>query len=119
MAKEKKQKSLEETLWQSCDKLRGTVEPAEYKHVVLALIFLKFASDKFEQRREELINEGKEKYLEIKEFYSMQNVFFLDEVSRWSYIIKKAKQNDIAIKIDTALHTIEKNNPILKGALAR
>jgi len=117
MAKEKKQKSLEETLWQSCDKLRGTVEPAEYKHIVLALIFLKFASDKFEQRREELIKEDKEKYLEIKEFYSMKNVFFLDEVSRWSYIIKNAKQNDIALKIDTALHTIEKNNPTLKGAL--
>ncbi len=113
----KKQKSLEETLWQSCDKLRGTVEPSEYKHVVLALIFLKFASDKFEQRRDELISEGKEKYLEIKEFYSMKNIFFLDEVSRWNYIIKNAKQNDIALKIDTALHTIEKNNPSLKGAL--
>lgn len=112
-----KKKSIEETLWQSCDKLRGSVEPAEYKHVVLSLIFLKFASDKFEERRKELILDGKEKYVEMKDFYTMKNVFFLDEISRWSYIIKNAKQNDISLKIDTALNTIEKNNPSLKGAL--
>ena len=85
--------------------------------MVLGLIFLKFASDKFEERRKELIAEGKEKYVEMKDFYTMKNVFFLDEISRWSYIIKNAKQNDIALKIDTALNTIEKNNPSLKGAL--
>lgn len=112
-----KEKAIEETLWQSCDKLRGSVEPAEYKHVVLGLIFLKFASDKFEIRRQELIEEGKEKYVEMKDFYAMKNIFYLDEISRWSYIIKNAKQNDIALKIDTALNTIEKNNPALKGAL--
>ncbi len=112
-----KEKSIEETLWQSCDKLRGSVESSEYKHVVLGLIFLKFASDKFEERRNELIKEGKEKYLEMKEFYNMKNVFFLEEESRWNIIIKKAKQDDIALKIDTALHTIEKDNPALKGAL--
>src|SRR5690554_3725649 len=112
-----KEKAIEETLWQSCDKLRGSVEPAEYKHVVLGLIFLKFASDKFEQRRKELITEGKEKYVEMKDFYAMKNVFYLDEISRWSFIIKNAKQNDISLKIDTALNTIEKNNPALKGAL--
>ena len=119
MAKKKddKNKSIEETLWQACDKLRGSVEPSEYKHVVLGLIFLKFSSDKFEQRRQELIDEGKEKYVEMRDFYNMKNVFFLEETSRWSYIIKNAKQDDIAIKIDTALHTIEKNNPSLKGAL--
>ena len=113
----KKQKSMEETLWDSANKLRGTVESSEYKHVVLSLIFLKFASDKFEERRKELIVEGKEKYLEMKEFYNMKNIFFLPEESRWSYIIKNAKQDDISIKIDTALHTVEKNNPSLKGAL--
>ena len=112
-----KTKSIEESLWQSCDKLRGSVEPSEYKHVVLGLIFLKFTSDKFEQRRQELIAEGKEKYVEMKDFYNMKNVFFLEETSRWSYISKNAKQDDIAIKIDTALHNIEKNNPSLKGAL--
>ena len=117
MAKLTKQKSIEETLWDSANKLRGTVESSEYKHVVLALIFLKFTSDKFEERRKELIKEGKEKYLEMPEFYNMKNVFFLAEESRWSYIIANAKQNDISLKIDTALHTVEKNNASLKGAL--
>ncbi len=113
----KKSKSLEEILWQSCDNLRGNIEPSEYKHVVLGLIFLKFASDKFEERRKELVKEKKEKYLEMKDFYNMKNVFFLEEKSRWSFISENAKQNDIALKIDTALHTIEKDNPALKGAL--
>lgn len=113
----KKEKSIEESLWQSCDKLRGSVESSEYKHIVLGLIFLKFASDKFEQRKAELIADGKEKYIEMKDFYAMENVFFLQETSRWSYIQKNAKQNDLALIIDTALHSIEKNNPSLKGAL--
>lgn len=115
--KAKKEKSIEETLWDSANKLRGTVESSEYKHVVLGLIFLKFASDKFEERRKELIADNKEKFLELKEFYNMSNIFYLPEESRWSYIIENSKQADIALKIDTALHTIEKNNPALKGAL--
>ncbi|HQW16406.1 MAG TPA: class I SAM-dependent DNA methyltransferase [Niabella sp.] len=115
--KEVKEKPIEVTLWEAANKLRGSVEPAEYKHVVLGLIFLKFASDKFEEHRAKLIAEGKEKYIEMAEFYNMNNVFFLEETSRWSYLIKRAKQNDIALLIDTALHTIEKNNKALKGAL--
>ena len=113
----KNEKSIEETLWDSANKLRGSVEPSEYKHVVLGLIFLKFASDKFEVKRAELLADGKEKFIEMKEFYNMSNVFFLPDVTRWSYIMQQAKQDDIALKIDTALHTIEKNNPSLKGAL--
>ncbi|HOO73404.1 MAG TPA: class I SAM-dependent DNA methyltransferase [Spirochaetota bacterium] len=113
----KKQKPMEETLWDSANKLRGKVEPSEYKHVVLGLIFLKFASDKFEQRKQELIDEGKEKYTEMVEFYTMKNVFYLPEKARWKYLKKNAKQNDIALKVDTALATVEKNNPSLKGAL--
>ncbi len=116
-ATKKKEKSMEETLWDSANKLRGTVESSEYKHVVLSLIFLKFASDKFEVRRQELIEEGKEKYLEMKEFYNMKNIFFLPETSRWNHIIQHSKQDNIALIIDTALHTTEKNNPSLKGAL--
>jgi type I restriction enzyme M protein len=115
--KEVKEKPIEVTLWDAANKLRGSVEPAEYKHVVLGLIFLKFASDKFEQHRAKLIADGKQKYIEKPEFYNMSNVFFLEETSRWSYLIKRAKQNDIALLIDTALHTIEKNNKALKGAL--
>lgn len=117
VAKPKKETSIEVTLWESANKLRGSVEPAEYKHVVLGLFFLKFASDKFEEHRARLIDEGKEKYIEQPEFYNMSNVFFLEEISRWSYIVKKARQNDIALIIDTALHTIERDNKSLKGAL--
>jgi len=99
-SKQKKLKSIEETLWDSANKLRGNVEPSEYKHVVLGLIFLKFASDKFEERKQELISEGKEKYLDMVEFYTAQNVFYLPEVSRWFYLIENAKQPDISLKVD-------------------
>jgi type I restriction enzyme M protein len=116
-ASNKKPKSIEENLWDSANKLRGSVESSEYKHVVLGLIFLKFASDKFEEHRQKLIDEGKENYIDMPDFYGMANVFYLDETSRWSYIIKNSKQNDIALKVDTALHNIEKNNKALKGAL--
>jgi len=113
----KNDKSMEESLWDSANKLRGSVESSEYKHVVLSLIFLKFISDTFEERKQELIAEGKEAYIDMTEFYTMKNVFYLPEESRWSYIKANAKQSDIAIKIDTALFTIEKNNKALKGAL--
>lgn len=115
--KENKEKPIEISLWESANKLRGSVEPSEYKHVVLALIFLKFVSDKFEKQRQKLIDEGKEKYVDMPPFYNMSNVFFLEEISRWTYIVQKARQNDIALIIDTALHTIEKDNEALKGAL--
>src|SRR6056297_450411 len=113
----KKQISMEESLWESANKLRGKVESSEYKHVVLGLIFLKFASDKFEERKQELIAEGKEKYIDMVEFYTMKNVFYLPETSRWRYIQQHAKQDDIAIKIDSALAAVEKSNASLKGAL--
>ncbi len=116
-SKKKNDKSIEESLWDSANKLRGTVESSEYKHVVLSLIFLKFASDKFQKRKKELIEDGKEDFIEMKEFYNMKNVFFLPEKARWSFIKNNAKQDDIALKIDTALNTVEKNNPSLKGAL--
>jgi len=113
----KKEKSIEENLWESANKLRGKVEPSEYKHVVLGLIFLKFASDKFENRKQELITDGKKQYIDMSEFYTMNNVFYLPEEARWGYLKKHAKQNDLALKIDTALATVEKSNPSLKGAL--
>lgn len=96
-----KQKGFEESLWDTANQLRGTVESSEYKHVVLSLIFLKFVSDKFETWRQELIEEGKEKYVDMVEFYAMSNVFYLAEESRWDFITKNAKQEDIAVKIDT------------------
>ena len=107
----------EEALWRSADKLRGSVEPSEYKHVVLSLIFLKYASDRFEEQRKKIIAAGHEKFVDMKAFYTQDNVFYLPEEMRWSYIMQHAKQNDIALLIDTALYTIEKNNEQLKGAL--
>ena len=87
MAKKQiKSKSIEETLWESANKLRGSVEPSEYKHVVLSLIFLKYANDRFEQRKTELIAEGKETFIDQAVFYNAKNVFFIEESSRWDYI---------------------------------
>lgn len=116
-AKKAKEVSMEEALWKSADKLRGSVEPAEYKHVVLSLFFLKFAGDKFEEQRQKLIDDGMEKFVDNIAFYTKDNVFYLPPESRWSFIMENAKQDDIPLKIDTALYTIEKTNPILKGAL--
>lgn len=113
----KKEVSMEEALWKSADRLRGSVEPAEYKHVVLSLFFLKFASDKFEAHRKLIAEKYGEKFIDNTAFYIKDNVFFLPEKSRWSYIMENAKQGDIALKIDTALYNIEKINPSLKGAL--
>ena len=118
MAKKlRKEKSVEETLWESANKLRGSVEPSEYKHVVLSLIFLKYAFDRFVERRDELIADGKELFVDQPVFYNAKNVFYLNEISRWDYLMENAKQNDIAIKIDAALAQVEKDNPPLKGAL--
>jgi len=115
-----KVKSFEESLWDSANKLRGSVEPSEYKHIVLSLIFLKFVSDTFEAQRKKIAEKhgaSAEKFLEIEAFYHQDNVFYLTEESRWSYLIANAKQEDIALKIDTALHNIEKKNKALQGAL--
>jgi type I restriction enzyme M protein len=113
----KDEKRIEEALWESANKLRGSVEPSEYKHVVLSLIFLKYASDRFEEKRKEIIASGRERFAENVAFYTADNIFYLPPESRWAFIMENAKQNDIALKIDTALFNIEKNNPALRGAL--
>lgn len=115
--KARENKPIEVQLWDAAVKLRGSVDPAYYKNVVLGLIFMKFISDKFEKQREKLIEMGQDAFIEIPAFYAQDNVFYLPEESRWSYIIENAKQNDIAIKIDKALNQIEKNNKSLMGAL--
>lgn len=117
MAKAKVEKSLEQTIWDSANKLRGAVEPSEYKHVVLSLIFLKYANDKFAEHRKKMIENNQQAFLEMMPFYIKDNVFFIPECARWDYLMKNAKQSDIAIKIDTALHEIETKNPSLAGAL--
>ncbi len=116
-AAKKTQVGFEESLWDAANKLRGSVESAEYKHIVLSLIFLKFISDKFEGRKKAIACEYGDEYIDMVDFYAMDNVFYLPEDARWSYIQANAKQGDIAVKIDTALHAVEKNNKSLAGAL--
>lgn len=115
--KNREQKPIEQTLWDAANKLRGKVEPAEYKHVVLSMIFLKYANDRFSEHRDQMIANGQEAFLEMMPFYQKDNVFYIPECARWDFIMKNAKQQDIAIKIDTALHEIEIKNPALEGAL--
>ncbi|WP_345843691.1 class I SAM-dependent DNA methyltransferase [Shewanella algae] len=113
-------KGFEESLWDSANKLRGSVESAEYKHVVLSLIFLKFISDKFEMRRAQILKEHAEMgatFADMVDFYTMENVFYLPQEARWSHVIANAKQDDLALIIDTAMKTVEKNNKSLAGAL--
>ncbi len=107
--KQLKEKSIEETLWKSANKLRGSVEPSEYKHVVMSLIFLKYAYDRFVERRDELIADGKSAFVDQTVFYNARNVFYLNEISRWDCLIENSKQNDIAIKIDAALAQVKKD----------
>ena len=116
-SEKKTAKGFEESLWDSANKLRGSVESSEYKHIVLSLIFLKFISDTFEAQRRAIETEHGAAFVDMVHFYTKDNVFYLPEESRWSYVLEHAKQNDIALKIDSALHTIEKNNPQLAGAL--
>ena len=113
----KPKKRFEEALWDAANKLRGSVESSEYKHVVLSLIFLKFISDKFEAHRARIVAEYGDEFVEETAFYTKDNVFYLPEAARWSTIQAQAKQTNLALIIDTALHTVEKSNPSLKGAL--
>lgn len=117
MAKQKNEATLESKLWSAADILRNAVEASEYKHIVLNLFFLRFASEKFEEQRKKLIEAGRERYVDVKEFYTKDNVFFVPEGARWSDIQDNAKQSDLAIRIDKALELMERENPELVGAL--
>ena len=110
-------KGFEETLWDSANKLRGSVESSEYKHIVLSLIFLKFVSDKFETRRSTIESEYGAEHVDTVDFYTMENVFYLPADSRWQYVLENAKQDGLALIIDSALHGVEKHNASLAGAL--
>lgn len=124
MAKQKEQKSepLEKQLWKAADKLRKNIDAAEYKHIVLGLIFLKYISDSFEQHFVKL-SEGKGEYVgadpEDKDEYAAENVFFVPQDARWSYLQSQAKQPDIGKLVDAAMDAIEKENPSLKGVLPK
>ncbi|ABZ85580.1 n-6 DNA methylase [Heliomicrobium modesticaldum Ice1] len=100
------------------DKLRGNIEASEYKHVVLGLIFLKYISDSFEEKYNELVAEG-EGFEEDIDAYMEDNIFFVPPEARWDYIKEQAKQPTIGQIIDDAMVAIEKNNPSLKGVLPK
>ena len=117
-----------DTLWKSADALRGQVDAAEYKHVVLGLLFLKYISDSFEARREELKTEleadgitGKqlESLLENRDEYTAERVFWVPPEARWTNLQNQATRPDIATLIDDAILAVERDNPNLKGKLPR
>lgn len=121
-SKEKKEVevSLETVLWNCRVALRGVGTTEKNRDAVIGLVFLKFAGDKFEKRRKELIDQYGDvpAFLEKASFYNAANVFYLKETARWSYIVKNASSNDIAVIIDQAMMDIEESNPSLKGALS-
>jgi len=107
---------FEETLWKAADKLRGSMDASEYKHVVLGLIFLKYISDKFETKYNELVTEG-EGFEEDRDEYASENIFWVPKESRWTFIMDNAKDIKIGQFIDDAMILIEKENTSLKGVL--
>jgi type I restriction enzyme M protein len=109
---------FEGQLWATADKLRGNMEPSDYKHVALGLIFLKYISDAFEAKRAELLNEDLADP-EDPEEYLAENVFWVPKEARWSHLQAKAKQTTIGKDIDDAMLAIENHNPSLKGVLPK
>ncbi|WP_368645339.1 type I restriction-modification system subunit M [Alkalibacterium putridalgicola] len=107
---------FEETLWKAADKLRGSMDASDYKYVVLGLLFLKYISDKFETKHDELVEEGMG-FEEDRDEYAAENIFWVPKEARWSYIRDNAKDEKIGQYIDDALILIEKENPSLKGVL--
>jgi type I restriction enzyme M protein len=109
---------FEQTLWAAADKLRANMDAAEYKHVVLGLIFLKYISDAF-QERYEVLKADKLGDPEDRDEYTAENVFWVPKEARWNHIQGKAKQPIIGKVIDDAMVMIEKENPSLKGVLPK
>jgi type I restriction enzyme M protein len=109
---------FEQKLWAAADKLRGHLDPGEYKHVVLGLIFLKYISDAFQERYEAL---KADKYAdpEDRDEYTAENVFWVPKAARWRHIQDKAKQPIIGKVLDDAMVAIEKENSSLKGVLPK
>jgi type I restriction enzyme M protein len=112
---------IESTLWKTADKLRNNMDAAEYKHVVLGLIFLKYISDSFEELYQKL--KAEEKTIgadpEDKDEYTAERVFYVPPSARWIWLQKRAKLPTIGKDIDDAMDAIEKDNPTLKGVLPK
>lgn len=115
-------REIEKTLWAAADKLRSNMDAAEYKHVVLGLIFLKYISDAFAELHQKL-KEGQGEFEgadpEDSDEYLAYNVFYVPEKARWNYLRDNAKQPEIGILIDQAMDSIEKINDSLKGVLPK
>jgi type I restriction enzyme M protein len=124
---------FEEKLWLTADKLRGHMDAAEDKHVVLGLVFLKYISDAFAERHTWLLREAADpksdyyvkqergcyEVAEERDEYAAENIFWVPRQARWDYLQDRAKQPTIGKLIDDAMLTIEKENPSLKGVLAK
>src|SRR5437867_6497040 len=117
-----------DTLWKSADALRGQIDAAEYKHVVLGLLFLKYISDSFEARRDELKDElaadgitgpQLESLLENRDEYTAERVFWVPPESRWQNLQNQATRADIATLIDDAILAMQRDNASLKCKLPR
>lgn len=110
---------LQKTLWATADKLRNNMDAAEYKHVVLGLIFLKYISDRFEELQNRLKNDDLADP-EDKDEYLAENVFYVPPSDRWNYLqYQRAKLPSIGKDIDDAMDAIELDNPSLKGVLPK
>ena len=114
--------SLESKLWATADKLRGHLDAADYKHVVLGLIFLKYISDRFAQRHAEILAEGSlaggnGADPEDRDEYTAEVVFWVPASARWHTVRAAAKQTDIGSRIDDAMTEIEKENPKAMSSL--
>ena len=109
---------FEKEIFKAADKLRGNIDAAEYKNIILGLIFLKYISDSFIERYEELVAEG-DGFEEDRDEYLAENIFFVPEEARWDYISKHATQPDIGKVIDEAMVSIEKENDRLSGILPK
>ncbi len=122
MAKAKQEESLEKQLWKAADKLRKNIDAAEYKHVVLGLVFLKYISDSFEELYNKL-KAGEGEYAgadpEDRDEYKAENVFFVPQEARWSHLLSNAKLPHIGKIVDEAMDAIEKENSSLKGVLPK
>src|SRR3989344_2869771 len=109
---------FEQKLWQAEDKMRNNMDAAEYKHVVLGLIFIKYISDAFREVYAEVSSEKDSDSEDIDE-YKARNIFWVPPEARWDYLQKNAKQPTIGKIVDSAMDSIERENPQLKGVLPK
>jgi type I restriction enzyme M protein len=109
---------FEKDMWKAADKMRGNMDASEYKSVILGLIFLKYISDKFEVRYNELVEEG-EGFEEDKDEYTFKNIFYVPSDARWEIIAEKAHTPEIGTVIDNAMRAIEHENKRLKDILPK